>query len=132
MIKDARDRLVKEMRSDSDIFNAVGGRVYSQDVATVLNPTYPCVTIGFGGGIPDEFLSELANASVSIRTYSTKSFNECWDIYEKVKNKLAFCVFTDADVRIRTTEDSLPVERYDSISRVYNIISGWDIIIIGT
>ncbi len=131
MIKDARDRLVREMTSNTDIFTATGGRVYPQDVATVLNPVYPCVTVGFEGGIPDVYLSQLADASVSIKTYSTKSFNQCWDIYEKVKVALAFGVFIDGDVRIRATESSLPIERYDSISRVFNVVSGWDIFIIG-
>ncbi len=132
MIKDARDRLIKEMRSDTDTFIATSGRIYPQDIATLKNPAFPCVTVSFGGGEPDNYLSVLADASVSIKVFSTKSYNQCWEIYEKVKTALAFGVFTDDSVRIRTTESTLPIERYDSVSRLYNVISGWDITIIGT
>jgi hypothetical protein len=132
MIKDARDRLIEEMRSDVDTFTATSGRIYPQDIATLLNPVYPCVTVAFNGGVPDVYLSQLADASVSIKAYSTKSFNQSWEIYEKFKSALAFGVFADADVRIRTTESVTPIEQYDSIGRVYSVISGWDITIIGT
>ncbi len=132
MIRDAKNMLVRELRSDVDVFTVTNGRVYTQDVATILNPAYPCATVSFGGGIPDEFLIDLASALVNIRTYSTKSYDQCWDIYEKIKTALAFGVFTDADVRIRVTESTLPIERYDSVSRIYNVVSGWDITIIGT
>ena len=132
MIKDARDRLVEEMRSDTDTFVATSGRIYPQDLATLQNPVYPCATVAFNGGVPDAYLSQLADASISIKVYSTKSYNQCWEIYEKIKTALAFGVFTDADVRIRTTESTLPIERYDSTGRVFNVISGWDITIIGT
>jgi hypothetical protein len=131
MIKDARDRLIEEMRTDGDTFAATGGRIYPQDLATLLNPVYPCVTVGFQGGIPDAYLSQLADASVSIKAYSTKSYNQCWEIYEKFKSALAFGVFADDDVRIRMTESSLPIERYDEVGRVFNVVSGWDITIIG-
>ncbi len=132
MIKDARDRLVEEMRSDTDTFLATSGRIYPQDIATLQNPVYPCVTVAFLGGVPDDYLSEIADLTVSITAYSTKSYNQCWDIYEKIKTALAFGVFTDADVRIRTTESTSPVERYDSVGRVFSVISAWDITAIGT
>lgn len=132
MIKFARDRLVEEMRSDTDIFTATGGRIYPQDVATLLNPVYPCVAVAFNGGVPDTYLIDLAEASVSIRTYSTKSFSQCWDIYEKIKTALAFGVFSDTDVRIRVVESVLPTEFYDSIGRVFSVSSTWDITVIGT
>jgi hypothetical protein len=132
MIKDARERLVEEIRSDTDIFTATGGRVYPQDVATVLNPVYPCATVAFNGGVPDAYLIDLAEGVVSIKVYSTKSYNQCWDIYEKIRTALAFGVFTDTDVRIRTVESVLPIEFYDSIGRVYNVTSTWDVTMIGT
>jgi hypothetical protein len=132
MIKDARDRLVEEMRSDTDTFIATSGRIYPQDIATLMNPAFPCVTVAFNGGVPDAYLSQLADASISIKVFSTKSYNQCWEVYEYIKTALAFGVFADADVRIRTTESTLPIERYDSIGRVFNVISGWDITIIGT
>jgi hypothetical protein len=132
MIKDARNRLVEEMRSDTDIFTATSGRIYPQDVATLLNPVYPCVAVAFNGGVADEYLVDLAQASVSIKAYSTKSFSQCWDIYENIRTALAFGVFTDADVRIRTVESVLPTEFYDSVGRVFSVTSTWDITMIGT
>ena len=131
MIKDARDRLIEEIRTDSDTFTATSGRVYPQDLATLLDPVYPCITVSFIGGIPDEYLVDLADASVTIKSYSTKSYNQCWDIYEKYKSALAFGLFVDADVRIRVTESTLPIEHYDPVGRVFSVISGWDITIIG-
>lgn len=131
MIKDARDRLVEEIRTDSNIYTATSGRVYPQDLATLLNPVYPCITVSLQGGIPDDYLSELADASVSINAYSTKSYNQCWDIYEKIKSALAFGIFTDNDVRIRMTESSLPIELYDQVGRVFYVVSGWNMMIIG-
>jgi hypothetical protein len=132
MIKDARERLVEEIRTDEDTFTATGGRIYPQDVATLLNPVYPCVTVAFNGGIPDAYLVDLAEGSVNIKVYSTKSYNQCWDIYEKIRTALAFGVFTDANVRIRTTESVLPTEDYDNIGRVFKLISIWDVTMIGT
>jgi hypothetical protein len=132
MIKDARERLVEEIRTDEDTFTATGGRIYPQDVATLLNPVYPCVTVAFNGGIPDAYLVDLAEGSVNIKVYSTKSYNQCWDIYEKIRTALAFGVFTDADVRIRTTESVLPTEFYDSVGRVFSVTSVWDVTMIGT
>jgi hypothetical protein len=132
MIKDARDRLIEEMRSDTDTFVATSGRIYPQDLATLLNPVYPCATVSFNGGVPDVYLSQLADLSISIKTYSTKSFNQSWEIYEKIKSALAFGVFTDDDVRIRTVESVSPIEQYDSIGRVFCVISGWDVTAIGT
>lgn len=132
MIREARNKLVEEIRNDSDTFTATAGRVYPQDVATLLNPVYPCITVAFNGGVPDTYLVDLAEGSVSIKVYSTKSYNQCWDIYEKIRTALAFGVFVDAAVRIRTVENVLPTEFYDAVGRVFSVTSTWDVTMIGT
>lgn len=131
MIKESRELLVGELRSDTNLFTLVAGRVYPQDLATLTNPTYPAVTISSVGGDTDDYIPDLADTIVNIQTYSFKSFNECWDIYEKVKAKLAFEVFTNNSVRIRCTENSSPIERYDTIGRVSIVTSSWAIYVIG-
>jgi hypothetical protein len=132
MIREARNKLVEEIRNDSDTFTATGGRVYPQDVATLLNPVYPCITVALNGGVPDAYLVDLAEGSVNIKVYSTKSYNQCWDIYEKIRTALAFGVFVDASVRIRTVENVLPTEFYDAVGRVFSVTSIWDVTMIGT
>lgn len=132
MIRDARNRLVEEMRSNADIFTATGGRIYPQDIATLLNPVYPCSTVAFNGGVPDAYLVDLAEGAVSIKVYSTKSYDQCWDIYDKIRTALAFGVFLDATVGIRTTESVLPTEFYDAVGRVFSVTSTWDVTMIGT
>ena len=131
MIKESRHLLVRELRSDTTLFSLVSGRIYPQDLATLSNPTYPSVTISLNGGIPDDYNQDLAEANVVIQSYSTKSYNQCWDIFEKVKSALVFGIFTDASVRIRMTESSTPIERYDQIGRVYIVTSSWNMMTIG-
>jgi hypothetical protein len=131
MIKESRELLVNKLRSDTDLFTLVAGRVYPEDIATLTNPRYPAVTISSNGGIPDEYLSELADTLVTIKCYSFKSYNQGWDVYEKAKAKLAFEVFENSSVRIRCTENSLPTERFDTIGGIYIISSSWAVYVIG-
>ena len=131
MIKAARDVLVRTLKGDSDLFAIVGGRVYPSDVATIRNPTYPCATTSFRGGVPDNFITDLGDSTCIIQTYSTKSYSQCWDMYEKIKSALAFGIFSDSDVRIRTTEDVMPIERYDEEARVFIVTSNWNVFMIG-
>jgi len=130
MIKESRELLVNKLRGDSDLFSVVAGRVYPEGLATLKDPRYPAVTISSSGGVPDDYIPDLADTIVSIQTYSFKSLNQCWDVYEKVKALLAFEVFEDSNVIIRCTENSLPIERYDSTARVYVVSSSWAIYVI--
>ena len=131
MIKESRDLLTRKLREDTDLFTLVAGRIYPQDIATILNPTYPAVTISFTGGLPDDYIPDLADTLVNVQTYSARSYNECWDVYEKLKARLAFEVFDDSSVIVRMTESNTPIERYDSTGRVHIVTSSWAMYVIG-
>lgn len=131
MINAARERLVRTLREDSDVFTAVSGRVYPADLATLINPKYPCITVGFSGGSPDDDIPDLGNSNVVIQYHSTKSYSDVWDIHKKVKAVLAFGVFKDDEVTIRCTEEGIPFERWDQEGRIYTLTNIWNIFMIG-
>ncbi len=131
MINAARERLVRTLRNDSDLFALVSGRIYPADLSTLINPKYPCITVSFAGGIPDEDNPSLANSGVTIQYYSTKSYSEAWNMHTKTKAVLAFGVFKDDEVTIRMTEEGIPFERWDNEARIYILTNNWNIFIIG-
>jgi hypothetical protein len=133
MINAARERLVRTLRNDGDLFSIVSGRVYPADLATLLNPKYPCITTTFSGGAatPYGYNPDLADASVVIQYYSTKSYKDVWDMYEKAKAVLAFGVFKDDEVTLRMLEEGIPFERWDAESRIYVLTNNWNVLMIG-
>jgi hypothetical protein len=131
MIKESRTLLMRTMRSDSTLFNLVKGKIYPQDLATLKNPTYPCITFTFQGGESDSNIPGLAGASVSVKCYSTKSFNESWNIYEKIRSLVLLSVVEDSNIRIRITEGGSPFETFNEGNRLYIVIVDLDLQIIG-
>lgn len=127
MLKAARERLIRKLRADTTLFTSVKGRIYPQELATLPNPSYPCVTFKMDGGEADEHIPALATCRVSFRVHSTVSYNQCWDIYEQIKDVLAFEVVSDSNVRMRFREINTPVEDYDPIARTYTVISRWQL-----
>lgn len=125
MLKESRDRLVRDLRADTTLFNLVKGRMYPQELATLTNPSYPCLTFKMDGGEADENIPALAVCRVLFRTYSTVSYTQSWNIYEQLKNVLAFEVKSDSSVRLRFREVNTPIEDYDPIGRAYVVVSRW-------
>ena len=130
MLRQSRTLLMQTMRGDTALFTSVKGRIYPQDIATLKDPSYPCITFSFNSGASDENIPALAEVSVSLKSYSVKSYDEAWDIYEKSRTLLLFGVFEDSNVRIRVTESNTPTERYDTVGNVYIVIAGLDLQII--
>ncbi len=131
MIDSARKILVRTLRADTDLFTVTSGRIYPADLATYIDPKYPCITVGFSGGIPDDDNPDLANSGVTIQYYSTKSYSEAWDMHKKTKAILAFAVFSDAEVTVRMTEGGIPFERWDPEGRTYILTNNWNAFLIG-
>ncbi len=130
MIKPARERLVRAMRGDATVFKLVGGRIYPQDVATIINPVYPCIAFRIDSGTPDPNVSKVGTPRVIINCYSTKSYNESYSIYEAVKDLLSISRFYDVNVNLIIKEESLPREFYDPVGQTYNLITRWSMMII--
>jgi hypothetical protein len=131
MIDAARERLVRTLRADADLFTVVSGRIYPAELATLTNPKYPCITVSFSGGPSDDYNPDLADSSCTIQYYSTKSYSDVWDMHKKTKAVLFNEVFTDSEVTIRCTEDTIPFERWDAEGRIYVLTNLWNIFIIG-
>lgn len=131
MINATRERLIRELRADAVLFALVKGRIYPSDLATLKDPKYPCVTAGFGGGTPLEGFDDIGDILCTLQTFSSKSYSEAWDVYEKVKDTIAQEVYSDSDVTIRLTLDSIPFERYLLDDRVYSIVSRWNVFMLG-
>ena len=131
MINATRERLIRELRGDATLFALIMGRIYPQDIATLNDPKYPCVTAGFGGGVAYPDNDDIGDATVTLQTFSTKSYSEAWDVYEKIKSVLAHSVFSDSEVTIRVTLDNIPHERYDITARTFIVVSTWNVFMLG-
>jgi hypothetical protein len=131
MIDAARDVLIRRIREDATLFSTISGRIYPGDLASVINPTYPCMTVKFQGGVPDEYNTDLGDGSVLIQYYSTKSYSDCWTMYKQTKSIIDFQVFSDSEVTIRLTKSGLPFERFDQESRIYILTDDWNVFMIG-
>ncbi len=127
MFKEARERLIRKLRADTTLFTSVRGRIYPQELATLTNPAYPCITFKMDGGDADEYNPALATCRVLFRSYSTVSYNQSWQIYEELKDVLAFEVTSDSSVRIRFREINVPHEDYDPIAKVYVVVNRWQL-----
>jgi|TARA_B100001964_G_scaffold21533_2_gene21759 hypothetical protein len=131
MIKESRTLLMRTLRSDSTLFNLIKGKIYPQDLATLKNPMYPCVTFTFGSGESDDNIPNLAESNVSVKCYSTKSYSECWNIYEKIRSLVLFSVVSDANVRMRITENGTPDETFNETDRLHIVVASLNLVIIG-
>jgi hypothetical protein len=131
MINAAKERLVRTLRADADLFGIVSGRIYSSDLSTLINPKYPCITVAIDGGPSDDYIPDLGDSNCTIQYYSTKSYADAWDMHKKTKAVIFNGVFKDSEVTIRMTEDSIPFERWDKEARIYILTNSWNVFIIG-
>lgn len=129
MIIEGRERLIRTMREDSTLFGLTGGRIYPQELATIINPKYPCVTVRIDSGNPDTHIPAVGYPRVIINFYSTKNYNESYTLYERSKDLLLFSINEDSNIVILLREISLPVENYDPIAKSYNLSSRWNMVV---
>lgn len=125
MIQETRERLIRSMREDATLFSLTGGRIYPQDIATLKDPKYPCITVKIDGGLPDTHIPKMGSPKVVISFYSVKNYNEAYSLYERVKVLLSFSRLTDDDITILLKEVDLPRELFDPIATSYNLFTRW-------
>ncbi len=131
MINEARELLVKSLREDAGIFTATAGRIYPQDIATMPNPRYPCMTFKIDAGIPDANIKDIGVPRVIMNFYSAVNYNESYTMYGLVKDFLAFARLKDSNVVLWFRQSGLPRELFDPMATTYNVITTWDATIIG-
>ncbi len=131
MIKEARERIVRSLREDAGIFTATGGRIYPQDIATMPSPRYPCMTLRVDAGTPDEHVPDLGVARITLSFYSAVNYNEAYTMYELVKDFIALGRVKDSNVVLWFKEVNLPRELFDPIATSYNLVTSWNVTIIG-
>ncbi len=130
MIQEARELLMRSLRGDAGIFTATKGRVYPQDIATMDNPRYPCMTFRVDAGTPDANIPDVGVTRFIINFYSAVNYNESYAMYELVKDFLALARLKNANVVLWFKEVGLPRELYDPIATSYNVITSWSATII--
>ncbi len=130
MIKEARERIVRSLREDAGIFTATGGRIYPQDIATLSNPIYPCMTFRVDSGVPDGHVPDIGVARITMSFYSAVNYNEAYTMYELVKDFIALGRIKDDSVVLWFKEVNLPRELFDPIATSYNLTTSWSATII--
>ncbi len=131
MINEARELLVRSLREDVGIFTVTAGRIYPQDIATMPNPRYPCMTFKLDAGTPDNHIVDIGVPRIIMNFYSAVNYNESYTMYELVKDFLAFARLKDSSVILWFKQLGLPRELFDPVGNTYNVISNWDATIIG-
>ncbi len=130
MIKEARELLMRSLRGDVGIFQATKGRVYPQDIATMKNPRYPCMTFRVDSGIPDGNVPDVGVIRIVINFYSAVNYNESYTMYEAAKDFLALTRLKNDSVVLWFKELGLPRELYDPVATTYNVITSWEATVI--
>ncbi len=127
MIQETRERLVRAMREDATLFSLTGGRIYPQDIATLINPKYPCITIRVDAGEPDSHIPKLGTPRAIIAFYSVRNSNQSYSLYEQVKTLLSFAKLSDSSITLLLKEVDLPRELFDPVAKSYNLFTRWEI-----
>jgi hypothetical protein len=125
MIQQIIQLLRKKMIENNIITSFVGTRVYPENLASVKDPQFPCITIFFKEGQPTGCIKEIAKDTIVIHVCSEKNYKECFEIYDAIyKNVLHNQRFTDDNYNVVSRETKRPMMQQDKqVSHTLNYIA---------
>lgn len=74
-------RIVKLLQNDVYLQSFVGKRIYAQNIATMDQPEFPCITVTRQGLGSDPGIREVDSAYLMVDVWSKKDIVELWRIY---------------------------------------------------
>jgi len=124
-IQDLRIGIRNKVLANSNVSALIEDRFYPAELSEVINPSYPCANFRMSSGARDSDTNLLILIPFRIWVWSELSYDEDYNIYEKIYDVLQRKVNDQDSIRYRCKEITTPTEAYDPESRLYYIIASW-------
>lgn len=120
--------LIETLLAAPAVTAVVGGRVYKGHLATIPQPTYPCLTLSRPPGGSEEPTLPLATWSLYVGACSTLSYDEAWQLGEAAFAVLKHLAVAQGGRRWVVHPDRAPVETFDDTERpVYMVTRVYEV-----
>ena len=113
------------------IRNIVGNRVYPSQIASIVNPTYPCVNFEINLGAMDSNTSAF-RGNMRLWCWSaahTGAYNKSEELFQKMIDYWHMHAFSDSTLSRSVTlkQRGTSIKFFDEVARAYAVVSNWDV-----
>lgn len=127
MIEVSKYLIRKRLLSIKVIRDYVEDRVYQSHLATITDPSYPCVTLSFSGGSLVSNYPKFSVRPMDIQIWSIISFTEAYAIYNLLIVNLHLDRLKGRGLSIVCSISGEPFELYDDIEKLYRLSTTWTV-----
>lgn len=124
-MRELKEALRTYLIGQSTVTALVSSRIYPSHLAMVPSPTYPCVNIEISGGSQDTDIPKLHHPNFKIYVWSKNSQDEAWRIYMTIRDLLQNYYLTNTESRWYLQEETVPLELFDELEKIYYLSSSW-------
>ncbi len=101
--------------ADLLVADLIGNNFFSQDLATLFEPTFPLATFTSLSGPDNIFIQQF---DLTVRAYSNQHYFEAHEVYDAIRRVIGCRTIQP---RIITRIVSNPTEDFDEISRLFSV-----------
>lgn len=126
VINDLRIGITNQVLDNATVIGLIKDRFYPQELAEVMNPSYPCANFKIDAGEKDIDTDKILLIPFRIWSWSKLSYDQAHIVYDAVEQAIQREHFDQDSARIFCKETATPSEAWDPVSRLYYLISGWE------
>lgn len=123
----ARIAIRKIVLADATVKSLISNRFYPGEIGIWRNIRYPCANFRIGGGMTDSDVKDFKKPTLLIWTWSKKSYDEAYKVYEAIFNVLHNELLSENGRGIVCKEDIRPMEAYEPADGSYYLHASWAI-----